>query len=159
MTGSRRTEVNQGGIQAALRALLAMSLLLGCSSSEPTVAGLWRFGYYTDTRDDFSTYQLEVTGTDVTGRGCQTSHSCNDSQCVVIDARCDGVAVAGAFVDGQLKLRWEFSEGGGVQQTAIEAAISPDGERLIGSGTSSKCACAFALRAARQYLGQKAPVP
>jgi hypothetical protein len=123
------------------------------------VAGLWRFGFYTDARDDFDTYQLDQSGADVSGHHCTTLHDCDGGTCIVTGATCNGSPIAGTLAGSTLKLDWQFDEDAGVQRVMAELTISADGQKMAGTGNSTKCGCQFLLRAARVIFGQPIPVP
>ena len=150
---------------------LQVAACTGETSSEPgspgdpmdaatgSVAGLWRFGFYADARDDFSTHQLDQNGASVSGHHCTTQHDCDGGTCIVTGATCDGSLIAGTLSGSTLKLHWEFQEDAAVQRVMAELMLDADGQKMAGSGTSTKCGCQFILRAARVIIGQKLPVP
>ena len=54
----------------------------GSTNTAPSgsdLTGLWRFGFYIGTQDDFSTYELKQVGTSLTGGHCQTSYVASDA--------------------------------------------------------------------------------
>jgi hypothetical protein len=123
------------------------------------VAGLWRFGFFTDARDDYSVYQLDQSGANLSGHRCTTQHDCDGGTCIVTGAICDGTPLAGTVSGSALTLGWEFDEDAGLQKVMLELTLSADGQTMAGSGSSTKCGCQFTLRAARVVIGQKLPVP
>jgi hypothetical protein len=131
----------------------------GATPSGSDLTGLWRFGFYVGAQDDFSTYQLEQTGTSVTGGHCQTSYVASDSgaEYLLDSVACETATVTGTFTDPALQLQYGFVEAGQSYTTTFQGTVSPDGGRLSGTGHSTKCSCDFEFRAARQALGQPAP--
>jgi hypothetical protein len=133
------------------------------SSTAPTgvdLTGLWRFGTYVGTRDDFSTYELNQTGTAITGGECQTSYVASEggTDYLLESATCEAAAITGTFNDPALEMQYSFTESGQTFVTTFRGTVGPDG-RLAGTGHSTKCACDFEFRAARQTIGQPSPEP
>jgi len=131
----------------------------GTVPSGSDLTGLWRFGFYVGTQDDFSTYELKQVGTSLTGGHCQTSYVASDAGAdfVLASVDCETNSITGTFADPALQLEYDFVEGGQSYVTTFQGTASADGGRLSSTGHSTKCNCDFEFRAARQVLGQPSP--
>ncbi len=159
----------------AIRRVLGIGCLLlaGCGGDEPgedsgatstapsgaDLTGLWRFGFYVGTQDDFSTYELKQAGTSLTGGHCQTSYEASDggADFVLANVDCEANTLTGTFTDPAFQLQHDFVEEGQAFVMTLQGTVSTDGSRLAGTGHSTKCNCDFEFRAARQVLGQPSP--
>ena len=170
--------MHQRGLMVEVFSMRALVLIMmaaafatsGCSgdtesstqgqSNVPTgrsLTGLWRFGYYTGTRDDYSVLELNQSGTSVTGSQCQTTYAQVDAgDYVLLGAVCDDNSIAGTFNDPNFTLQMSWVENGQSYNTTFQGSINTDG-RLSGSGHSTKCNCDFTFKAALHALGQPSP--
>ena len=127
----------------------------GAGTSSPRdLTGLWRFGFWVGTEDDFSTYQLEQTGTTVAGSDVEVDVG---AEWVLESATCTKSAITGTFSDPSLTMQDAWNENGVDYTTSFVGQLGDDGQTLSGTGHSTKCNCDFQFRAARQVLGQPSP--
>ena len=141
--------------------ILSLSLiavaLAGCgddsNDSEPSLAGLWRFAWETDGKDDADIQTVELTqdGKAVSGRGCATHYEDRAGTFLLANVTCGNDKYVGTLQGSQLEL--QLLPADTTQKPyALHLSVDEAHTMLVGTGQGARCT-ACAISATRIKIG------
>lgn len=133
--------------------LLALASVQACDGSDDPsskvtdggevsddVAGLWRFSWLVEGKDDADILlvQLDQAGKSVTGKGCQGKYEESSGKLMLASVTCDGEAYDGELEGSRLSLEITPKDEGDGAFT-LDLQVKEDGAKLEGAANGQGC--------------------